>query len=389
MSSVEWGQLWVDALVERVGLDQARVDRGRTPAKIASVGQIEIEPGFVRASVDGSTEATPSIGVKELPLSQWLGLVNQATREASLSAALLSGDVPMEFAERLLPDRGDVHCDCTCSDGGEPCVHAASLLHAVGELFATEPFALVLLRGRGRNDLITELRSRRAESMGITQPEGSDLPRGSDPETSAADAWRRQPIPLESAPRTPLRPGSLVTLAAAPPSDSGINVAELRALVEDAATRAHGVLTGDGQTGLELGAGSDVVRRAASGDVATISEATKVPFEELASAAQAWQFGGQAGLRASRRTWDAPGDIMQPGVEALGPDSRVRSNRVSAGRSQLRLDEDGLWWLFEADDELGWVLCSDSATDPADLGHPGAFTQALRPSTHRGRGPGA
>jgi len=331
------------------------------------VGHIEREPGLVRANVEGTTTATASIGVQELPLSQWLGLVNQATREASLSAALLSGDVPADFADRLLPERGEVHCDCTCSDGGEPCVHAAALLHAVGALFDSEPFALVLVRGRGRNDLINELRSRRAEAMGITQPEGSDLPRGTDPETSAAEAWRKQPVPLESAPRTPLRPGSLITLAAAPPSDSGIGVAELRALVEDAAARAHGVLSGDGETGLSLGAGSDVVRRAASGDVAAISVEAKVPVEELASAARAWQFGGQAGLRASRRTWDASGADMRPGVEALGSESVVRANRVSAGRYQLRLDGDGLWWLFEADDDLGWVLCSHSATDPAEL----------------------
>ena len=142
---------------------------------------------------------------------------------------------------------------------------------------------------------------------------------------------------------------------------------ELRALVEDAAARAHGVLAGDGDTGLRLGAGHDVVRRAASGDVEAISEETKVPLIELTSAAQAWRFGGQAGLRASRRTWDAPAAVMQPGVEALGPQARVRSNRVSVERSQLRLDEGGLWWLFEADDELGWVLCSHSATDPVEL----------------------
>ena len=36
-------------------------------------------------------------------------------------------------------------------------------------------------------------------------------------------------------------------------------------------------------------------------------------------------------------------------------------------RSQLRLDEDGRWWLFTADDELGWVLSSESADDPTDL----------------------
>lgn len=367
MNSEQWSSLWVEALVERVGFDQARVDRGRTAAKIDNVGHIEIEPGLLRAKVDGATPATTSIGIEELPLSQWLGLVNQATRESSLSAALLAGDVPISFADRLLPERGEVTCSCTCPDGGEPCVHAASLLHAVAALIDTEPFALVLLRGRGRNDLITELRSRRAEAMGIEQPEASDLPRGADPETSAADAWGSQPTPLESSPRTPLQPGSLITLAAAPPSDSGIGVAELRALVEDAASRAHGVLTGDGETGLMLGAGSDVVRRAASGDVAAISAATKVAPDELASAAKAWQFGGPAGLRASRRTWDPDAAALQPGVDALGSASRVRSNRVSSGRSQLRLDEDGNWWLFDADDELGWVLCSHSATDPLDL----------------------
>ena len=367
MTGEQWSSLWVAALVERVDFDQARIDRGRTTAKIDNVGHIEIEPGLLRAHVDGATPATTSIGIKELPLSGWLGLVNQATRESSLSAALLAGDVPVSFADRLLPERGEVTCSCTCPDGGEPCVHAASLLHAVGALIDTEPFALVLLRGRGRNDLITELRSRRAEAMGIEQPEASDLPRGADPETSAADAWRRQPTPLESTPRTPLQPGSLITLAAAPPSDSGIGVTELRTLVQDAAARAHGVLAGDGETGLGLSAGSDVVRRAASGDVVAISAATKVAPDELASAAKAWQFGGRAGLRVSRRTWDPDSAAMQPGVDALGPEARIRSNRVSAGRSQLRLDEDGLWWRFDADDELGWVLCSHSATDPTDL----------------------
>ncbi len=367
LHSETWQALFVDALVERVGFEQARVDRGRTPAKIASVGHIEIEPGLLRAQVDGSTPATTSIGVQELPVSQWLGLVNHATREASLSAALLSGDVPVDFADRLLPKRGEVSSGCTCRDGADLCVHAASLLQAFAELIETEPFALVLLRGRDRNDLITELRVRRAGAMGIELPERSDLPRGSDPETSAADAWRRQPVPLGSTPRTPLKPGTLITLAAPPPSDSGIGVAELRALVEDAAARAHGVLTGDGETGLALSAGADVVRRAASGDVAAVSAATKVAPDELASAARAWQFGGAAGLRASRRSWDPDGAAMQPGADALGPESRIRANRVSVDRTQLRLDEDGLWWLFTADDELGWVLASHSATDPLDL----------------------
>ena len=353
--------------MEQAGVDETRLDRGRTPAKIDRVGVIEIEPGLIRANIDGSTPETASIGVAALSEAQWAALMDEVTEHAVLSAALLAGELPFELAMHLLPKGRDITSDCTCAGGGEPCVHAAALLHAVGDLFDGEPFALVLIRGRGRNDLLNELRARRATSLGIEQPEGTNLPRGADPETSAADAWRRQPVPLESSPRTPLQPGSLITLATGPPSDSGIDERELRALVEDAAARAHGVLTGDGETGLALGAGSDVVRRAARGNVQAISEATKVPLDELASAAQAWQFGGQAGLRVSRRKWDPDPGRMQRGADALGGDARIRGNRVSLQKSQLRLDENGMWWLFHADDDLGWVLASNSARDPLDL----------------------
>ena len=92
-----------------------------------------------------------------------------------------------------------------------------------------------------------------------------------------------------------------------------------------------------------------------------------MPLDELASAAQAWQFGGAAGLRVSRKKWEARSDALRPGLVALGPNAKARGNTVSLLCSQLRLDEDGQWWLFTADDELGWVLSSESADDPTDL----------------------
>ena len=364
---VTWRLLWLDALSEGCQIDRTRLDRGRTPAKMDRVGVIEIEPGLIRAQVDGSVPATASIGVSVLSEPQWSGLMDSSTEHAALSAALLAGELPVSLARHLLPGARDITCDCTCSDSAMPCVHAASLLHAVGHLFDSEPFALMLIRGRGRNDVMTQLRVLRANLLGVERPDGPDLPRGLDPGISAADAWRRQPSPLDGSPRVALSPGSLVTLAASPPADSGILELELRLLVEDAAARAHGVLIGDGDTALALSVGSDVVRRAASGDVAAISAATKVPLDELASAAQAWQFGGARGLRVSRHKWDPEPAVLQPALDALGPDARARANRVSLGRSQLRVDEDGHWWLFASDNELGWVLASESAADPNDL----------------------
>ncbi len=362
-----WSQRWSDGLVERAGMDADRLSRGRTARKMEQVGAIEVEPGIVRAVVHTTSEARTLIGVAPLAESRWETAMGLITSQASLSAALLSGELPEELAEFLLPARGEVSCDCSCADGGEPCVHAAALLHAVGDLFDVEPFALMLIRGRGRNDLLTEVRKRRSQLLGVVEPERIDLPRGVDPGVNAAESWRHDPKPLETSPRLPRQPGSLVTLAAPPPSDSGIDESDLRLLVADAASRAHSVLTGDGDTGLSLSTGADVVRRAASGDVARISAATKVPLDELSSAAQAWQFGGAPGLRVSRRKWEPTSEQLQPGILALGPNARARANRVSLLRSQLRLDEDGLWWLFHADDELGWVLASESAADPVDL----------------------
>lgn len=360
-------EMWTNGLVEESQLDSVRLSRCATPLKKSRVGVIEIEPGLVRAVVDGATNATTIIGISPLAEDAWDQWMERATEKSAMSAALLSGELPLDLAGVLVPKAGQISCDCSCADGGEPCVHAAALLHAVGDLFAVEPFALLLIRGRGRNELLTELRARRARSLGLGEPEAADLPRGVDPGTSAADAWRRTPQPLHSFPRTSRQPGTLITLAAPPPSDSGIDEAELRALVEDGAARAHVVLASGAATGLGLSAGADVVRRSAHGDVVAISAATKVPLDELRSAAQAWQFGGQAGLSVSRKKWDAPAGALRPGMAALGPNASARGNRVSLLRSQLRLDQDGNWWLFHADDELGWVLASTGASDPNEL----------------------
>ena len=362
-----WSQLWVEGLVEYADLDADRLSRGKTPLKKEQVGAIEVEPGIVRAVVHSTLEARPVIGVEPLPEGDWGAVMETIAEKASLSAALLAGELPHELADTLLPSRGDVSCDCSCADGGEPCVHAAALLHAVGDLFDIEPFALMLVRGHGRNEVLTQVRALRSRLLGVENLSTMDRPRGVDPGAKAGSAWRRNPVPLTSSPRVSRQPGTLVTLAAPPPSDSGIDESQLRSLVADAAARAHDVLTGNGDSGLSLGVGSDVVRRAATGDVYSISEATKVPFDELSSAAQAWQFGEAAGLRVSRHKWDPSPTDLQPGIDALGPNARSRSNRVSLLRSQLRLDEDGLWWLFHADDELGWVLASEGTSDPDEL----------------------
>jgi len=143
---MSWRERWIDALADSGAVDATRLARGGTPLKIDSVGSIEVEPGLLRAPVEGTKPQVAVIGVSPLSEREWTALLDLVTERASLSAALLAGELPFELADRLLPGKGDISCDCNCADGGDPCVHAASLLHAAGALFDVDYDEMVLVR---------------------------------------------------------------------------------------------------------------------------------------------------------------------------------------------------------------------------------------------------
>lgn len=362
-----WGQAWIDALETGALADPGRLSRGRTYARQGRVRDIEVEPGLIKARVHGTEIYGAQLGVRQLDSAAWDALIELTMSRAAYSAALLSGEVPHGLGEQLLPKRGDLSTECSCPDWGDPCKHVAALCYLIADMFDVDPFALMLVRGRGRDEVLGEIRSRRAASLGTDVSVGSDLPRGVDPGMSASDAYREEPVPLDRAVVLPREPGTLLRLAAAPPADSGVDEDELRELVSDAANRAHALLSGNGDSGLALGASADVVRRAVKGDLDRISAATKVPRQDLRAAAQAWRHGGGDGLRASRHRWDPEPGQLQPGLDALRDGAKARGNAVSLGGLQLRLDERGVWWRFEADDQLGWVLTAPGSKDPVDL----------------------
>ena len=364
-----WGQAWLDALEHRALVDPNRLPRGRTYARQGRVFDVELSPGLIRAKVDGS-RANPyvsQLGVRCLTSAQWDRFLNMIIGKASFSAALLSGELPQELGDAILPGEGDLSPDCSCPDWAEPCKHVSALCYVIADLFDADPFAVLQMRGRGRDEVLGEIRRRRAEAMGMVPSEASDLPRGVDPGTSAADAYRREPTPLDRAARLPARPGVLPDLAAVPPAGSGISAEELQSLVSDAARRSFALLSGDGLSGLALGAGADVVRRAQFGNISQISAHTKVPEAELRSAALAWRYGEFAAVTVLRKKWKATDKQLAPGVAALGAGAKKRSNSVTLDTVQLRVDEDGQWWRFGFDEALGWVLNSESSPDPAEL----------------------
>lgn len=368
-----WGEAWLEALEYRALSDPNRLPRGRTYARQDRVRNVEIEPGLMRAEVHGGEVYSATLAVALLDDVRWDALLDDVVGRAKLSAALLAGEVPRQLHEVLLPGPGDLIPDCNCPDGADPCKHAAALCYVAADVFDADPFALMLLRGRGREEVLAALRLRRAALLGTAVSPETNRPRGADPGTSAAAAYRREPEPLARAIVAPAVPRTMGKLAVQPPADSGIDESELRSVVADGARRAQAMLAGEATSMLDLSVGADVARRAIAGDVVAIAEATNLPIGDLAAAAKAFYYGGQAGITATRNRWDATAADLQSGFAVMkrfvagGAEPKRRANTVSVGPIQLRVDPDGRWWRFDADDDLGWLLSGPPSTDPADL----------------------
>lgn len=367
-----WGKAWLDALEKRALVDPNRLPRGRTYARQDRVTEVELSPGLLRARVRGTDEYSTQLSVRQLTDPEWDRVIDVIMGQAVNAASLLAGEVPQAIGDLVLPDRGDLGPDCSCPDWAEPCKHAAALCYIAADLFDDDPFALLTLRGRGRDEVLAEVRDRRAQALGGATVAASQLPRGADPGVSASKSYRDDPLAATRAAMVPAKPADAYRLGSAAPADSGIDPRDLAALVLDASDRAWRMLADGATSGLHAPAAEDVVRRAARStpaELETIAQTTGLKPSDLAVAAAAWRVGGRRGYRASRDRWEPSPGELRDGIEAFGPDAnvKVRANRVSLGRVQLRRDVHGVWWRLDTDERHGWVLTAGPAVDPTDL----------------------
>jgi hypothetical protein len=155
-----------------------------------------------------------------------------------------------------------------------------------------------------------------------------------------------------------------------PPRSSGVDVRDLVALATDAARRAWELASGDGDGGLGLTFEQDLARRAAlalgTPELADLAHRAGIPARRLTSWAVAWREAGPGGLAV---TLDDPitvaPEVLAEATEAL-PDATVEANRVTAGKLQLRLGQDNLWYRFDQHFN-DWTLTRPPAADPHDL----------------------
>lgn len=178
---------------------------------------------------------------------------------------------------------------------------------------------------------------------------------------------------LPLVPLPPSHPGRPPLLLGSPPPAVAVDPGGLRDLAADAARRAMQLAQGGTDHGLDLSPDADLARRAAalvgpgaasSIDLAGLAARAGVAPRHLLRRGLAWKAGGLGALAALDEQWDPGPAAMEEGRTMLGPDARVRRNRVTAGEVQVRLGRDGCWYRYRR--------ASDGAWDPDGPGVPAA-----------------
>lgn len=360
-----WGRAWVEALEGRAKLDPNRLPRGRTYARRGRVSALDVTAGEIRAWVRGSRSVPykVKIGCQRFSEDEWSTLLELIGRQLGHTAALLDGELPTDLAEYaresgvdLLPGPGDLKPRCSCPDTADPCKHSAAVCYLVADEVDADPFVLFLLRGRGRETVLSELRARRARPTAVVETRV-------EPGLAPKDAFARKASPVPPLPAVPPAPGRPAPLGE-PPAGAALRPSVLSALAADTAARALELLSGGDPAPLTLE--EDLARRAAGGEALT----SDVPAAELARWAAAWRAAGRGGLAALRESWQPPrAALFEARAELddadLPGETRVWRNRLTRGDVQLRLGKDHRWYLFRSTPD-GWLPVAPGTHAPLD-----------------------
>ena len=403
-----WGRAWLEALEQRARLDPDRLPRGREYARSGAVGDLTLAPGEARARVRGrKTEPYQvRIRVRQFADDEWNRVLDAISAQLGHAAALLDGELPPEVADDaanagidLLPGGGEVGPRCDCPDDADPCKHSAAACYLIAGALDADPFAVFLLRGRTRDQVLAGIRARRRamprQATGDKAAAGAQADVGPSPAASSRAPDRladdagvdartafRTPIPRVPIPVVPLpprRPGAPAALPVDPPPWRAGLREDLVELAADAASRAWELAVGlSADAGLNLDPDTDLARRAARalGTPAFTPLAVRsgVPPRDLARRALAWRQGGPAGLELLHAEWEPTAvdpdaaELFEAARAVLsaktGAATAVRGNRITAGQLQLRLGRDLRWYPYARSDQ-DWEPSGPPLADPA------------------------
>lgn len=160
-----WSKRFV-AVLESYGLG-GRMQRGRKYARSGQVISLDVTGGTITSKVQGSRAKPYGVTVRVTAPTeqQWAQLDAVIQRRVGFVAQLLAGEVPPELetafndADVALFPRSwrEVTSSCSCPDYENPCKHIAAVLYLFADRLDSDPWLLLLWRGRTRDQLLSHL----------------------------------------------------------------------------------------------------------------------------------------------------------------------------------------------------------------------------------------
>jgi len=183
-----WAQRWIDVL-ESFGW-RRRLERARIYAREGRVLHLEFQGPQVIARVQGTAPEPYDVSLSLDPFSeeQWDYVIEEMSKRAIFAAKLLAGEMPQSIEEAftsaglsLFPfSKFDIHSKCSCPDPVNPCKHIGAVYYLLGDYFSQDPFILLQLRGRTKQQTIETLRQMRSaagvKSVETTQVQAAAVP---------------------------------------------------------------------------------------------------------------------------------------------------------------------------------------------------------------------
>jgi uncharacterized Zn finger protein len=178
-----WSQRWLDLLDSY--RFKKRLERARNYARQGNVLSIEFKGAKVLARVQGSEVEPYKVSLSLEPFSdeQWSYVIETMSQRAIFAAKLLAGEMPQNIEEvftknglSLFPfTLSDVESKCSCPDKANPCKHIGAIYYQLGDRFSEDPFVLFQLRGRTKEQIISDLRQLHSAKIAVPATEIPDV----------------------------------------------------------------------------------------------------------------------------------------------------------------------------------------------------------------------
>lgn len=173
LSSTWWGKAWNKNL-EHYSDYSSRIGRGRSYVRNGAVLDLKIQPGHIKALVQGSVRNPyeVEVAIQALLPELWEEIRLACEGQIDSLQELIDGKFPPELSELftaqgrgLFPAPREISFTCSCPDRAMMCKHVAAVLYGVGARLDEDPTLFFTLRAVNIHDLISKAIQNRTQNM--------------------------------------------------------------------------------------------------------------------------------------------------------------------------------------------------------------------------------